>query len=155
MIDATVIRHAQKQQEAYGVELWKWKNHAATHLADMMRQHGRIVPCFLQEKKHKVVKAHAAPRVSQQRFSMGVLEEVTLHQLHQLRSFQPHRPAVPDPKPASENMKSAVQAALGVDESVPITAGRIAVVHNRSVVSGDVVVMQATRPFNIKPSVLI
>ena len=86
---------------------------------------------------------------------MGVLEEVTLHQLHQLRSFQAHRVAVPDPKPASEKMKSAVQAALGVDESVPISAGRIVVAHNRSVVSGDVVVMQATRPFNLKPSVLI
>ena len=142
LIDKTVIRHLQKQQEAYGTELWKWKNHAATHLAEMMRRHGRLVPCFLQEKKHKVAKAHAAPRVTQQRFSMGVLEEVTLHQLHQLRSFQAHRAAVPDPKPASVKMKSAVQAALGVDESVPISAGRIVVANNRSVVSGDVVVMQ-------------
>ena len=108
----------------------------------MMCRHGRLVSCFLQEKKHKVAKAHAAPRVSQQRFRMGVLEEVTLHQLHQLKSFQAHRAAVPDPKPASVKMKSVVQMALGVSEFAPISAGRIVVAHNRSVVSGDVAVMQ-------------
>ncbi len=97
-IDNKIMAHLASQQRAYGTELWKWKNHAATHLGDMFRKHGVLVPCFLHEKKHQVLLRHALPRLTLTQFSTGVLEEVTLQQMHNVRRLKIQLPDLVDPR---------------------------------------------------------
>ncbi|CAE7341309.1 unnamed protein product [Symbiodinium sp. CCMP2592] len=43
----------------YGAEYWVPKNHMTMHLPEFLSRHGRLLSCFVHERKHKLVKRFA------------------------------------------------------------------------------------------------
>jgi hypothetical protein len=142
-LDVAIYTHSNLHQRAYGTTLWKWKNNAALHLGDMFRRHGILIPCFLHERKHKVVKRHAAPRLTMTHFSAGVLEEVTMHQLHSLQTLRVTQSDLVDPRPAPKKMAAVVLDALTLPPLGAVVETSRFVRHNgRTIANGDVALMQ-------------
>lgn len=79
-----IDRHLHLSQLAYGVEFWKPKMHMSLHLPEQLGQHGMLLSCFVHERRHKTIKRFLQDRQSLKGFEAGLVEEVTLHHLHDL-----------------------------------------------------------------------
>ena len=58
-LEATINLHLGLRKIAYGDTLWRPKAHFATHLPDHLGAHGFLPACFVQERKHKILKRYA------------------------------------------------------------------------------------------------
>ena len=138
LINEQVNFHLHLHQMAYGFRLWKWKHHAATHLGHMHSKHGCLVPCFLHEKKHKLVTRFGRPRTTLTGFSMGLLEECTLHHMSNLEDFAYKRAGLAEPRQALKKMTAVIKDVLGLVQA-EVTTSKAIMQHNRQIVMGDVV----------------
>jgi hypothetical protein len=139
-LDQRIRTHLHAHQIAYDTNLWIPKCHHSTHLGEQLGRHGILTPCFTPERKHKVIKSFAAPRMNKSRYDMGVLEEVTVQHLYDLRGQQCQDGCLLRPRLASAEMRNAMKRALPSigDE---FKTSRIAIRNGRSISTGDVVVM--------------
>jgi hypothetical protein len=62
----------------------KSKNHYVLHLPTMLRRHGTLVSTLTNERRHRVVKRSTRPRRNLQSFDIGVVEDITTHQLWEM-----------------------------------------------------------------------
>lgn len=63
-LDPAALRGAIKEHcdlylANYGPEWWVPKNHMSLHLPEFLARHGRLLSCFVHERKHKLVKRFA------------------------------------------------------------------------------------------------
>ena len=63
-LDPTALRNSIKQHSElflsnYGPDSWVPKNHMALHLPEFLSRHGRLLSCFVHERKHKMLKRFA------------------------------------------------------------------------------------------------
>ena len=84
---------------AYGEAKVRPKHHYAQHLPKHLIKHKALVACLTNERRHRVPKRYAMNRVNLHSWELGVLEEVTVHQLWELETgfiktgmIRPHRP---------------------------------------------------------------
>lgn len=131
----------EKHLQAYGTTLWKPKFHWILHLPQQLEDHGTLQPCYVHERKHKVVKRWAVPCTSKISYEIGLLEECTLQHLHALKDPL-ERPAVKDPVPAFPKMVEALkEAGFANDDDVVLSTLNMTV-RSRSIRVGDVCTYQ-------------
>ena len=82
----SMLRHYTLQQSAYGFECWLPKSHYALHMPAALDRFKVLLACFVHERRHKIVKRHAEPRTHTPNMEKGLMEEVTLEQLHGLEN---------------------------------------------------------------------
>ena len=70
-------------KEAYGVGFVRPKHHYLLHLPAMLRRHGTLLSCLVNERRHKVVKQYTRGRTSPNNWELGSLEEVVCFQHHE------------------------------------------------------------------------
>ena len=57
MLSTAIVDHLGAFYEAYGRDAGRPKHHDARHLPSQYKRFGRLSPCFVQERYHKVAKA--------------------------------------------------------------------------------------------------
>ena len=57
------------------------KHHYALHLPDMLRRFGFLLSTFTQERKHRIVKRYTKDRKNLKNWDLGVIEDITCHQI--------------------------------------------------------------------------
>jgi hypothetical protein len=80
-----VLKHLNLFKRAYGLHGWLPKHHLAQHLADQLKRFLFLLTLLTHERKHKVVKRMSRDRFTKQSFELGLMEELTLEHLHQLK----------------------------------------------------------------------
>jgi hypothetical protein len=69
----------------YGEGRCRPKHHYALHLADMLRRFGFLLSTFTHERKHRLVTRYTRDRKNLRNWDAGSIEEITCHQLWELR----------------------------------------------------------------------
>ena len=86
-LKAKILEHLRKLKLACGNLFWVYKHHAAAkHLARQLELHGLLIALFTQERRHKLLKKYVQGRKKGQSWERGLMEEVTLQHLHDLKS---------------------------------------------------------------------
>ena len=80
-----ILAHLSKYLEAYRNNGWKPKFHWATELWRNYARFGFLIGLLVTERKHKVVKRWSKDRQTLESFERGLVEEVTLQHLSDLR----------------------------------------------------------------------
>jgi len=139
---SAMLDHFRKQQGAYGFDLWLPKSHHALHLPDMMDKFGFLLSTFVHERRHKIIKRHASPRTCTTSLEQGLLEEVTLQQLHDMADTETsesvslgHQVQAKPEVVSSLNVMVPMLCAPGAD----VKTAREARIKYKRVMSGDVV----------------
>ena len=71
---------------AFGADCLIPKFHQMQHLPQQLRIHLTLISCWVHERKHKMLKRYCTDVCNTRNFEESVLGEVTLHQLHELRT---------------------------------------------------------------------
>lgn len=136
-LDTAINTHLQLRKIAYEDKLWRPKAHYVLHLAAQLERHGFLPACFVQERKHRMVKRGARGRHNSTAFDRGVLEEMTLQHLHDLQSPLTQE-ALRDTHDAPNRLKEALVRNGDVRADDTVLVGRQAVVSSRAISVGDV-----------------
>jgi len=118
-IDAHLAAHLSTYGDAY----WIPKHHFAIHLADMhLRKENTLLACWVQERKHKVIKKWLKDRKTLTCYERSVLEEILLAHLGDLQ--EPILQAgLIDGRPAPKAMATPVSQWLGLAPDAAISTG--------------------------------
>ncbi|CAK0853126.1 unnamed protein product [Prorocentrum cordatum] len=140
---ATAIgRHLALHKAAYGQSLWLPKSHYTIHLPDTLRRHKCLLSVFVQERKHRTVKTMATGRHTTVSYNRGLMEEVTVQHLYQLK-MPLTKPSLLNPRPATKRVRSLLCGGNNdIGDDVVIDTSKDAHVHCRVVCVGDVVSFQ-------------
>jgi hypothetical protein len=83
-----IARHLKACKAAYGDVVVRPKHHMAMHLGKQLAQHGMLLSCFVHERRHKLIKRFLMDRRTLLSYERGLLEDVTLHHIHELATLQ-------------------------------------------------------------------
>ena len=133
-----IMRHLHAHKAAYGETLWKPKTHWSVHLPRQLLEHGKLLGCFLMERKHRVLKRFAEPRRNTTGFDKGLVEESTLQHIHDLKDPL-IRPDLLEPRPAGNKLRSALSSAMTLHYGATVLTAKSAYIHSRVVSMGDTV----------------
>ena len=133
-------RHLSLHKAAYDLSLWLPKTHFTIHLPDTLRRHKCLLSVFVQERKHRTVKTMATGRHTTVSYNRGLMEEVTVQHLYQLR-MPLIKASLMTPKPANKKVRCMLLAELNYANYADgvIHTSRDAHIHCRVVSVGDVV----------------
>ena len=81
---AAIQKHLDLFKQTYGTEMMRPKHHYALHLPDMLARFGVLLATLTAERKHRAVKRYSRGRINLHGFEIGVLEEVTCHNMWEL-----------------------------------------------------------------------
>ena len=81
-MQAAILEHLQAFQNAYDKIGWLPKHHMATHLPF---QKWPLLNCLVHERRHKLAKRWSRDRFNLASFEEGLITQLTLHHLHDLR----------------------------------------------------------------------
>ena len=102
-----IKQHLDKFLEAYGTDHWIPKHHMSIHLPTMLHTFGRLITCFVHERKHKEIKRYVPHKMSERE----ILLEVTALQLRGLNETKfTDNAMLVKPKLAPKNMTLSLQA---------------------------------------------
>ena len=119
VLHTAIVQHARCLLETYGDEIWVPKNHMALHLAEFLRRHKCLLSCFVQERKHKLLKRFSNNMNSAMSFETSLLKDVLAAQLESLTHSLPSRePRLLEKKPAARKLKELVQQCMQCQEPV-------------------------------------
>ena len=144
-LNAKTVDHHEAYQNAYGTDGWAWKNHAAYHLADMYKRHGKLPVCFTMERRHHVIRTYTIHRTAQKGYEKGLIEEVTCDHLNSLDD-DTHDPfmsegLLPPVSTAPRKLQRALRDLVDYEPEEVRTAARMRV-GNCTVSKGDVVAVK-------------
>ena len=143
-LEDSISAHLRASQVAWGYSLWLPKCHYALHLARQMEKHGVLLGTFTQERKHRIIKKFLGPRSNTIGLERGLMEDLTLQQLHDLRSAIPFKATtLQDPHLATPAVRQAVVDALRSPGKGDVMVSCRAWVRCKTVVSGDVALFQS------------
>lgn len=105
MLERAFDAYMNAHEAAYGDELKIPKTHVSfAHFHELLRRFLFLIPTFTHERKHMVVKQYATPRHNNQQYSRGILEDVTMAQLANLKEPL-ERSTLRDPTRASKKLQ--------------------------------------------------
>ena len=85
-------RHFALFRAAYGEDLVRPKHHYEGHLGEHLAFFGALWSCLTNERRHRVVKRYSINRKILKQWELGVLEDVTTHQIWELQEgFLQHK----------------------------------------------------------------
>ena len=123
--------------------LWIPKSHFALHLGRMLLRFGILLATFVQERKHRVAKAFAEPRYDTRNMEKGLMEEITLLQLHDLRSGPASKKRVLlAPHRADKRQEAHLREALHLPAGGEVLVSATATLEGRRIMSRDVVLFE-------------
>ena len=132
MLDDAIVKHFRLMKSTYDVMFWTLKFHAAAmHIARQYRKHGLLVSLFTHERRHKLLKRFIRDRPNTTSFERGVMEEVTLQHLYDVRSKWWKSGCI-DLRPPGKSLRAAWEAqfpgaaSISVASSCYMEAGGIA-----------------------------
>ena len=113
VLHTAIVQHSRCLQDTYGSDIWVPKNHMALHLSEFLRRHGLLMSCFVQERKHKILKRFSNQMHSSTSFESSLLQDVLAVQLEALDEELPSRePRLLHKRAASKKLKELVQQSL-------------------------------------------
>jgi hypothetical protein len=80
-----IIAHLVLFKQAYGEDLFRPKHHYSIHLPGMLLWFGFLLATFTHERKHRLVTRYGRDRRNLKAWDKSIVEEVTCHQLWELR----------------------------------------------------------------------
>ena len=138
-----ILHHLRLFQKAYGNIGWIPKHHMALHLWRMMRLHAMLLSCFVHERRHKFIKRYICQRFNSRSFELGLMEDLTLQHLHDLKGFEPNGPPITLLNPHKKTKKQIVAAVKQrVRDARDIVSASGAIVDCAEFRAGDVVILQ-------------
>ena len=91
-LNDAIMSFLEKHLATYGWDHWIFKHHQAAHLPDMYRKFGALLHsrgssvecsvllgCFVQERKHKVVKRFSKDRLTAKNYEIGLMQDRHAH----------------------------------------------------------------------------
>jgi hypothetical protein len=149
---ATAIgRHLSLHKAAYGLDLWLPKTHFTIHLPDILRRHKCLLSTFVQERKHRHVKVTAEGRHTTVSYNRGLMEEITLAHLYQLKDPLT-KPTLLNPKAATKKVRATLASTSNdIHNGIEVFTSRDAHVHCRVVHVGDVVAFRSDNVVEFGP----
>jgi hypothetical protein len=137
---AAIQSHLTKYQRAYNEVGWVYKHHASLHLWEQLEKCGLLIALFTLERRHKIVKRYVHDRRSGKGFEQGLIEEVTLQHLYDMRTAWYQRGVLEASRAPSRKVADAIVDALGEHARVHVAAeGTLP--NGRTVHLGDTVVV--------------
>eukprot|EP00959_Pyramimonas_sp_CCMP1952_P363654 7615164-Pyramimonas_sp.AAC.1 len=124
------MRHLRAHQGAYADLLWKPKSHWCVHLPRQLLEHGKLLGCFLMERKHRVLKRFAEAHRNTTGFDKGLVEEATLQHIHDFKDPLIHADLL-EPRPAGNKLCRALSSAMVLPYGATILTARSAYIHCR------------------------
>ena len=112
------------------------------HVASQLERHGFLLATFIHERKHRHTKQAAELRYSKKSMELGMIEELTANQLHDMA--QPFLDDVSLPHPVkvpASLMTQLVEEGIARPSSQAFTGTRL-MVHHTAVCRGDVATYQ-------------
>ena len=85
LLAAAISAHYDLFIRAYGAEDARPKHHYALHLPEMLRFFGFLLSTFTHERKHRLVIRYTRGRMNLQSWGKGAIEEITCHQIWELK----------------------------------------------------------------------
>ena len=116
-----VVRHLRAHLEAYGDKYWVFKHHQALHIPTMWVKFGRLLTCWVQERKHKVVKRFIVDSKNPQGYEKKLMAEVTAQCVHDWSSWS-RLPGLMRPRVASGKVLDAIKHHLAVTGDVFVSS---------------------------------
>ena len=102
-------------QEAYDSTVWLPKHRYLQHLALQLTSHGKIVGCFVHERKHRVAKRYAENvRKVDGTFDLSVLKDVLASNLRDLKDREILPLGIRNAREAPMSLKQALVSLLNV-----------------------------------------
>ena len=83
-----IASHLKACKAAYGDIVVRPKHHMAMHLGNQLARHAMLLSCFVHERRHKLIKRFMQDRRSLLSYERGLMEDVTLHHIHELAELQ-------------------------------------------------------------------
>ena len=118
-LQSAILNHLALYKAAYDDLGWVFKFHAALHLPDQLRRLGVLIALFTLERRHKIVKRYVHDRRPNPSFERGLIEDITLQHLHDMR-----RPwwkgALEHPSEPTHSMRDAILAQIPTAVSVKV-----------------------------------
>ena len=128
-------------------KLWQPKHHVVKHLGHMLRKHGMLQPCFVQESTHKDIS-----RVNTRRFEHCILEEVTCQHLIRVQRAVIKTGSLSSRREVSTTMRAAVEELRGyaLDATSRVVTSACALVRHRAVSVGDIAWLSEGRSAEVR-----
>ena len=84
-LNEAILSHLALFITCYGDGMCRPKTHYVLHLPDMLRRFGFLLATFTHERKHRLVTRYTRDRKNLRNWDAGSIEEITCHQLWELR----------------------------------------------------------------------
>ena len=131
-------RWASSHKAAYGSIGWVFKMHVPFHIAEQLALHNVLISLFTHERRHKLPKKYIHDRRPSPAFERGLIEEVTLQHIHDMKQPWSHDFEVP--RQPTQAMINIVHAFNPRGQKLQVfTKG--ALVYGMTVHAGDCVAM--------------
>ena len=143
-LEHAIVTHVRAHQAAWGDSLWLPKSHYALHLGMLLRRFGFLLATFTQERKHQLIKRFLNPRRHTPGLERGVLEELTLQHLYELKDLIGTKTAaLQSTRLASPEERAAIAMALPYTTNADIMVSGTARVRCRKISTQDVVLYRS------------
>jgi hypothetical protein len=121
---------------AYGHKTQRPKHHYAQHLPGILSNFGVLLSTLTHERKHRCVKRYSRGRTNLQSYELGILEDVTCHQIWEMQL--PFMHAFSTSTPKGRTMHALAELFPGVDVE-RLTLHQQISVDGGNVKNGDVI----------------
>ena len=139
-LERAIVAHLDAHKAAWGDALWLPKHHYALHLGKLLNHHGYLLATFTHERKHRLVKRFLNPRLNTNGLERGVMEELTLQHLYELRDLVGIKTAaLQNKRLATAEERAMLAVALPAAAGADVLMGSVAKVKCRPIHSHDVV----------------
>jgi hypothetical protein len=132
--------HLTKYQRSNHDLAWVYKHHGSLHRWEQLQKRGILIALFTLERRHKIVKRYVHDRRSGQGFEQGLIEEITLQHLYDMRTAWYHRGTVDASRTPNNTITDAIVDAVGDYAHVQV-ATECSLPNGRTVHVGDTVIV--------------
>ena len=137
LLSHVIMKHLRAYAAAYGALGFRFKHHMAMHLAGQLRRFGFLLSCFVQERRHKAIKRYVNDRKNTLSFESGLMEEVTIQHLYDLRK-DPGHAEMEEPRTPTADQARDLQALWPRAPAADILCARVAMTAGANYAAGDV-----------------
>ena len=139
-LERAIVAHLDAHKAAWGEALWLPKHHYALHLGKTLGRFGYLLATFTQERKHRLVKRLLNPRHNTHGLERGVMDELTLQHLHELRDLVGIKTAaLQNTRLATADERAMLAVALPAAAGADVLMASVAKVRCRKIHSHEVV----------------
>ena len=135
----SIIAHLRHHQDAYGDQFWKPKHNFSMHLPLHLHKHKCLFACFCHERKHRLAKQYAEFRTLTRGFEKGIMLDITIQHLHDLRGHKFGGVSLIEPKPVGDSLRQKLVFWFAIGSTSNMQTASQAYINSRLCVVGDVI----------------